>query len=170
MRRALGELQPSGNLKAYESSVGKYAGEMFETAPWPSWSQLVVTSNVRFTRLPFQVGSAFGVRNPHLHNWHPLASALPLWSHHPPVLPDTCLDLWTEATSLRSPGEQLTPLTAPHMPWFYSPLPFGHSPPPKKRILECSQNRWILHMSCDPRKIEGKSLPCDGHFISSNTL
>ena len=64
----MGELQPAGKLKAYESSVGKYAGEMFEIAPWPSWSQLVVTSNVQLTRLPFQVDSAFGVRNPHLHN------------------------------------------------------------------------------------------------------
>lgn len=43
-----GELQQSGNLKAYESNVGKKARGIAELPPQPRWSQWAVTNDVQF--------------------------------------------------------------------------------------------------------------------------
>lgn len=60
----MGGFQPSGDLKACERNVGKDAGQVFETPPQPSWSQLVVTNYVQLTTHPFKVCSALGVKTP----------------------------------------------------------------------------------------------------------
>ena len=71
-------------------------------------------------------------RNPRLQDWDALASASPLWSHHLPLLLDACPYVRAAATLPRSSGEQLTPSSAPHTPWFYIPLHSCHSLPPQK--------------------------------------
>ena len=71
-----------------------------------------------------------------------------------------------------SPGLQgnSSPLQAPLTRHDFTPLCIPVTLCPRKSILKCGQNQRILHMSQDPRKVKGKYLPCDGHFIFTNTI